>query len=326
MAKKTTLIQGKRIITDSTFRKMHPVFRNVVMTSILLLDSNDGNMSGILKMAPDTFYHFLNETEHGGEDILKAVCNNYPEWIAYDFETNELAVLIWPNMTVVRYGTQQLKYLWDELQEVESMELLQKMTKLNHRRATELYQKRILQIAAERTNKTTFLKNSASPSQLTDTDNIVDCKNKNKNIIKKDKLFFVQTDVAPEAEKPVKKSIKKTGWKPPVTEGEISSFKNQVFLHIKPQIQKLAKVGVNAHHWAIFEAAAFFDHYSEVNWSTGRSRKMKNWKSAATGWVTRSAGRRVYFNHCITSEEFKKMQQGANKYQIDDKPEVYIRG
>lgn len=154
MKLRKTLISGKRFVADDTYRKMDPSFRNIITTAIFLLDNNDGNMCGIIKISKPTFFHHLNVGD--GEDIFSAFLKQYPDWMIYDAEEQELGLLIWPNMLVGDYSPKQNNYLKQQLSEVNSMEILKKMCRLNHHTKTAAYLERINQLNAEREQKKAF--------------------------------------------------------------------------------------------------------------------------------------------------------------------------
>ncbi len=109
---------------------------------------------------------------------------------------------------------------------------------------------------------------------------------------------------------------------PPTTEQEERDFKNAVYLHALPKIQELVGKDIDPKAHAKDFAAQFFDHYKESNWRKNNGKKLKTWKSAASGWITRSAKNDEYLVHAVSSKEFKQKQKTGKQRTFNNQPPV----
>ena len=64
-------------------------------------------------------------------------------------------------------------------------------------------------------------------------------------------------------------------------------------------------------YWAEWEARKFEEHYKDTNWKVGKA-KMKDWRRAVSGWITRSMERRTYLKPCPTAPDYNNFNQTRN--------------
>ncbi len=71
-------------------------------------------------------------------------------------------------------------------------------------------------------------------------------------------------------------------------------------------------------YWAEWEARKFVEYYAAANWKVGKV-KMKDWKRAVSGWITRSMERRTYLKPCPTDPTYNN-QNGYGKEKNGNSP------
>lgn len=152
------LIPSKFLATWDTFRCMDPAFRNVLFTAFL----NQDNYSGIMKISRKGFYSLMNVTPEAGKDIFEAFMKQFPDVLAFDEETSELAILFFPNTNLQEMRDRQIPVLQKDLKDVQSTKLLSMMVKMNHRNNVQHHLSRLQQLTADKRHQETFEKSITS--------------------------------------------------------------------------------------------------------------------------------------------------------------------
>lgn len=60
--------------------------------------------------------------------------------------------------------------------------------------------------------------------------------------------------------------------------------------------------------WAEWETRKFEEYYAQNNWKVGRA-KMKDWKRAVSGWISRGMEHRTYLRPCPTAPDYNNFNQ-----------------
>lgn len=76
--------------------------------------------------------------------------------------------------------------------------------------------------------------------------------------------------------------------------------------------------------WADWEARKFEEYYAQTNWKVGRA-KMKDWRRAVSGWISRGMEHRTYLKPCPTAPNYannnnngyEKQQNGIGPNRAD---------
>lgn len=92
--------------------------------------------------------------------------------------------------------------------------------------------------------------------------------------------------------------------------------KNEIYLHILPIIRGFCNLPNDApKSWARWETIKIYDHYEATKWKSG-SRKIKDWKRAATNWINRAAEKGQFLKYDPKHPDF-----GKSQYVAPEKPQ-----
>lgn len=135
--------------SDDTFLKMSPEQKLIYL---YLVTSPYTSMCGIFKLSVSTMGHFLGLRNDNIESAWRGFLLAFPDWVKYDEETGEVAVLYWPKFALVNANVGALKKAERELGEVTSMHLLKEIIKRNSATMSKMYLSRLRQLQIKEVN------------------------------------------------------------------------------------------------------------------------------------------------------------------------------
>lgn len=86
---------------------------------------------GIFKMHPKTMGFQIGLTHSPFESALKGLCAAFPDFVAVDWITNEVALLQYPKQLLITANSRTLAIVAKDVQQVESQELLRELIRRN---------------------------------------------------------------------------------------------------------------------------------------------------------------------------------------------------
>jgi len=211
----------------------------------------------------------LGYTQTPVESSLKGLCAAFPDFVAYDPETVEVALLQYPKLLLTNANSRVLNIVKTELNEIQSIELLRKVIDKNSASLSQMYLTRLRQLQAEKINK----------NRLKSGDDVFDGDvakvDDNQEVSPKSKVKEIK--VKESKEKIQKASTEKKPFQPP-NEIEVKALFEREFTEAKVK---------NSKEWADWETSKFFKFYGAKEWKVGKLQtQMKNWKTSVMNWAS----------------------------------------
>jgi len=108
---------------------------------------------GIFKLPIKTAGFQLGYTTSPVESALRGLCAAFPDFVAWDGVTGEVALLQYPKQTLIEANNKVLSIVINELREVKSIYLLQQMIAQNSATISKMYLSRLRQIQVQNINE-----------------------------------------------------------------------------------------------------------------------------------------------------------------------------
>lgn len=153
--------------SDDTFLNMSPEQKLIYL---YLLSSPYTSLCGIFKISISTMGHFIGLRNGSIDSAFSAFLLKYSDWVQYDDQTGEVALLYWPKFALVNANIKAFKKAESDLQEVQSITLLKELIARNSSRLSEMYLKRLRQIQIERINQRKIDQKNGNYAQLIDNE------------------------------------------------------------------------------------------------------------------------------------------------------------
>ena len=107
---------------------------------------------GVFKLPVKTASFQLGYTNSPLESALRGLCSAFPDFVAWDGVTGEIALLQYPKQTLIEANNRVLSIVINELKEVKSVYLLQQMIAQNSATIGKMYLSRLRQIQMQNVN------------------------------------------------------------------------------------------------------------------------------------------------------------------------------
>lgn len=255
-----------QIWTDDVLLSMSPEQKLIF---VYLHSCPCSSQCGIFRLQIKTMGFHLGYTQTPVESSLKGLCAAFPDFVAYDPETVEVALLQYPKLLLTNANSRVLNIVKTELNEVQSIELLRRVIDKNSASLSQMYLTRLRQLQAEKINKNRL------KSDDDDFNGDVIKVDDNQEVSPKSKVKEIK--VKESKEKIQKASTEKKPFQPP-NEIEVKALFEREFTEAKVK---------NSKDWADWETSKFFKFYGAKEWKVGKLQtQMKNWKTAVMNWAS----------------------------------------